>query len=51
MKIFWKSFQRTVATMRATITNVVRFAAAFVFLPSLALAFTPESGWWYNPTE
>lgn len=42
MTSFWHSFKRLVSA---------GCIAALGFLPGFALAFTPESGWWYNPAE
>lgn len=42
MTNFWHGFKRQVSA---------GCIAALAFLPSFATAFTPESGWWYNPAE
>ena len=42
MTNFWNRFKRHVSA---------GCIAALTFLPSFAAAFTPESGWWYNPAE
>ena len=51
MKTFWNSIKHAIATARAAIGKAVGIATALIFLPGFALAFTPESGWWYNPAE
>ena len=42
MTSFWHGIKRLVSA---------GCIAGLVFLPGFALAFTPESGWWYNPAE